>query len=249
MVSRRFVSSPDSVGEARRFASEYIADMPPELRDTISLMVSELSTNSLVHACVGFVVTIDRSPTLLRVSVTDQGDGTPAMQTPGSHEPHGRGLRIVEALSDHWGITNSSGDGKTVWFQMGLTSGSDDLASRSDADSAGSPRLGTGAAGRAAPSSTPMETLADAPTPHDSPDASSGAHRPPGGRRRARGWLPRRPPPHQRRHRGAARPLVPPSRTEPEWEPPTWGEGQGDWCGTAGGARPRRGTRPSPPLA
>jgi anti-sigma regulatory factor (Ser/Thr protein kinase) len=208
MISRRFVASPDSVGEARRFASEYIADLSPELRDTVSLMVSELSTNSLVHACVGFEVTIDRSLHLLRVAVTDQGDGTPAVQTPGSYEPHGRGLRIVEALSDHWGITEASGDGKTVWFQIGLTSASDDLAHRSDAGSAGSQPVGSVAASRASPSSTPMDTPADTPTPYDSPDASSGAHRPPSVQPRTRRWLPRRPLPHQSRRRGAARPRV-----------------------------------------
>jgi serine/threonine-protein kinase RsbW len=232
MVSRHSVASPDSVREARCFASEYIADLSPELQDTVSIMVSELSTNALVHGCVGFDVTIDRSLTLLRVAVTDQGDGTPVVRTPGEHEPHGRGLRIVEALSDHWGITDPSGHGKTVWFQLGLTSGPDDVVNGSDAGSAGSQRVASVAASRAASLSTPMAASLSTPMaaplstpmaaplstpmdtpPHDSPDASSATHRRPGGRGRPRGWprlplpLPTRLPlPLQSRCQGAARP-------------------------------------------
>jgi hypothetical protein len=31
----------------------------------------------------------------------------------------GRGLRIVQALADHWGITPTA-DGKTIWFEIDL---------------------------------------------------------------------------------------------------------------------------------
>lgn len=110
------------MGNARRFVSQAIADLPGELQDSVNLMVSELATNALVHASSGFTVAIDRSDVAVTVSVTDRGDGTPAMQSPSSNEPHGRGLRIVEALSDDWGIASSTEAGKTVWFRIALRS-------------------------------------------------------------------------------------------------------------------------------
>jgi anti-sigma regulatory factor (Ser/Thr protein kinase) len=108
------------VAEARRFVGEILADLAYELRDAVTVMVSELSTNALVHASTGFDVAIERSDDAVVVSVSDLGDGRPEVQSPGSSEPHGRGLRIVEALSDEWGITTSSETGKTIWFRISL---------------------------------------------------------------------------------------------------------------------------------
>jgi hypothetical protein len=102
--------------------SETISDLPVELQDVVSLMVSELATNALVHASSGFDVAVDRSDSAITISITDRGDGIPAVQSPDSSEPHGRGLRIVEVLSDSWGINESSDTGKTVWFRLSLDS-------------------------------------------------------------------------------------------------------------------------------
>jgi anti-sigma regulatory factor (Ser/Thr protein kinase) len=132
------------VGKARRFVSRLVSDLPDDLRDAVSLMVSELATNALVHASSGFEVDVDRSDVAVTISVTDRGDGTPAMQSPSATEPHGRGLRIVEALSDEWGTSSSTEAGKTVWFKMSLrragTEGRSDesvqVAVRADAEKA-----------------------------------------------------------------------------------------------------------------
>jgi anti-sigma regulatory factor (Ser/Thr protein kinase) len=121
IARRRFEPTEESVGEGRRFVGETISDLPAELQDAVSLMVSELATNALVHASSGFDISVDRSEAAVVISITDRGAGTPAVQSPASSEPHGRGLRIVEALADSWGITPSSPKaGKTVWFQMSL---------------------------------------------------------------------------------------------------------------------------------
>ena len=178
MVRRAFESSEESVGAARRFVGDMVTDAALEVRDSVSLMVSELSTNALVHASSGFDVTVERSASAVFVSVSDRGGGTPMLQSPESTEPHGRGLRIVDALSDEWGVSSSPGAAKSVWFRMslgipvvdGLTGGT-----------AGAPVTEVGAAG---------DTLsALGMTPLASPDgAESGAptsrHR--GPRRRSR---------------------------------------------------------------
>jgi anti-sigma regulatory factor (Ser/Thr protein kinase) len=120
-TSQSFAASQQSVGAARRFVSELITDLTPELQDAVILMVSELATNALVHAASGFQLTIDRTKTRLRVSVADLGAGVPSLQSPPSRQPHGRGLRIVEELSDEWGTSEAPKKGKTVWFRLNLT--------------------------------------------------------------------------------------------------------------------------------
>ncbi len=127
MTSKRsFGAYEKSVGEARRFVSGLTGDLPDDLRDAVALMVSELATNALIHASSGFDVAVDRSASLMRVSVSDRGDGTPEVHSPDFTEPHGRGLQIVEALSNEWGIIPYFAAGKTVWFQISLESvGSD----------------------------------------------------------------------------------------------------------------------------
>jgi anti-sigma regulatory factor (Ser/Thr protein kinase) len=118
IMRRAFGASEEAVAEARRFASEAVFDLPSEIQDAVLLMVSEISTNALVHASTGFEVIIERSVAGVMISITDRGDGTLAVRSPDSHEPHGRGLRIVQALADDWGVIPSPESGKTVWFRM-----------------------------------------------------------------------------------------------------------------------------------
>ncbi len=97
-----------------------ISDAPVEVREAVAVMVSELSTNAVVHAASAFDVVVDRSASTVVVAVTDWGEGSPELQSPGSTEPHGRGLRIVEALSDEWGIDATPDETKTIWFRLYL---------------------------------------------------------------------------------------------------------------------------------
>ena len=58
----------------------------------------------------------------MRVEVADLGGGEPELLSPTTSELHGRGLQIVEELSDEWGITERAGDrGKTVWYQVDVS--------------------------------------------------------------------------------------------------------------------------------
>jgi hypothetical protein len=40
------------------------------------------------------------------------------MRSPGPNDPSGRGLQIVDMLSDEWGIEPEVPAGKTVWFSL-----------------------------------------------------------------------------------------------------------------------------------
>ena len=136
MARRRFGATEESVGAARRFVTEMIDDAPADVRDSVSLMVSELSTNALIHAASGFDVYMDRSDLTVFVSVSDRGEGgTPLLQEPAPSEPHGRGLQIVDALSEEWGISTTSDERKAVWFRISLRSLGTDSRGRGAAGS------------------------------------------------------------------------------------------------------------------
>jgi anti-sigma regulatory factor (Ser/Thr protein kinase) len=115
--TRTFSCVPESVGAARRFATAGLSDTSPEVRDSVELMVSELATNCIRHTNAAFELSVVRNRAEIRVEVTDRGGGTPAMRSPGPDEPTGRGLRIVNTLSDSWGLEHRTG-GNTVWFTI-----------------------------------------------------------------------------------------------------------------------------------
>lgn len=125
-MKRWFEASPASVSKSRRFTEEATADLAPDYREAIVLMVSELATNALVHATSGFEVRIDRDATTVRTTVTDNGEGAPNLSFPEDTEPHGRGLRVVQELSDEWGTTvDPDSAGKSAWFSLEVAGGPD----------------------------------------------------------------------------------------------------------------------------
>jgi hypothetical protein len=89
-------------------------------------MTSELAANCVRHAGTDFDLAIE-SRRLIRIEVRDAGEGRPQLLSPESHQPTGRGLRIVEAMSQDWGVTPTAG-GKAVWFT--LPTGEDDRSSQ-----------------------------------------------------------------------------------------------------------------------
>jgi anti-sigma regulatory factor (Ser/Thr protein kinase) len=115
---RTFPAIPQSVHAARRFATDTLSAAPASTVEAVELMVSELATNCIRHERTSFHITILGSTQEIRVEVTDSGSGTPAMRSPGPDEPSGRGLQIVDMLSDSWGVEPEDPAGKTVWFTM-----------------------------------------------------------------------------------------------------------------------------------
>lgn len=120
---RPFPSQPPAVAQARHFAVDALGPLPQETRDRVALLVSELATNCVRHAGTGFHVSVQRGADVVRIEVTDTGAGRPAVHSPEFDEPSGRGLRIVEQLSDAWGVVPASPPpGKTVWFTLSVGS-------------------------------------------------------------------------------------------------------------------------------
>jgi anti-sigma regulatory factor (Ser/Thr protein kinase) len=122
-MRERKVFGPEhtSVPMARRYAAEVLRGLPTEFVETVQLMVSELATNSLVHGGTGFSLQIECRDEDVRVEVSDGGPGNPEIRLPAPTVPHGRGIQMVDVLSDQWGILRAQGEtGKTVWFSLAL---------------------------------------------------------------------------------------------------------------------------------
>jgi anti-sigma regulatory factor (Ser/Thr protein kinase) len=116
--TRSFAADPGSVRAARLFAQDALAGATGSVLESITLMVSELATNSIRHGGSGFRLRIASTRKQIRVEVTDTAGGEPAMRFPAPDEPHGRGLQIVDMLSDDWGVERPQATGKTVWFTI-----------------------------------------------------------------------------------------------------------------------------------
>ena len=117
--TRSFPEQPESVTAARRFATNVLRDVSPEVTATVELLVSELATNCIRHTDSAFDLTIIQAGREIRVEATDYDDvGKPTMRSPEPTDPSGRGLRIVDALAAAWGVEHRSAQGKTVWFTV-----------------------------------------------------------------------------------------------------------------------------------
>ncbi|MEV3988852.1 ATP-binding protein [Streptomyces sp. NPDC049837] len=113
-----------SVPAARRFAAAALAEWGVRERaGDVLLCVSELATNALVHGVPpgrGFRLLLHREQGggLLRVEVHDSGEGeVRAARAPGADAEWGRGLVLVEALADTWGVGERD-PGKVVWCEF-----------------------------------------------------------------------------------------------------------------------------------
>ncbi len=86
-------------------------------------LASELVTNAIRHAHDGFsvVVLLMYAAGALRVEVRDHDPlNLPLVANPGPLDPSGRGLVIVEALADRWGVRVTDA-GKAVWCELAVS--------------------------------------------------------------------------------------------------------------------------------
>jgi hypothetical protein len=111
---------PQSVPQARAFvlSIEWIPG-DEDFRARVATLTSEVVTNAVLHARTSFKVIVTKSSNRLRVAVVDRNDQPVMRKIYGPTSPTGRGLHIVEALADRWGVDKTA-DGKTVWFEIDL---------------------------------------------------------------------------------------------------------------------------------
>ncbi len=96
--------------EARRALGAVSSELDEDLAERASLVISEIVTNSLKHADLSETERIQLSvsvrPDLLRIGVTDPGDGfEPVALCPGDASGVGGwGLWVIDQMTDRWGV-------------------------------------------------------------------------------------------------------------------------------------------------
>lgn len=127
----RLGPEPASVGRARRFAVTAAEELgaDEDAQDAVRTLVSELVTNVVLHARTDLVVAVSAGPGEVRVEVADGSAVSPRRRRPTPAGTTGRGLRLVEVLSDRWGVDADdrvAPGGKVSWFTVHLVTSDED---------------------------------------------------------------------------------------------------------------------------
>lgn len=112
--------APATVRRSVQALSEHISD---DLLDDLLLLADEVVTNGLLHAPEDNTWLLVRvlaypNPALpVRVEVIDSGGGfEPELKEPDPEDTGGRGLFLVDAIADRWGV--DSNNGTRVWLEL-----------------------------------------------------------------------------------------------------------------------------------
>lgn len=114
-----------AVATARHWAVEALRatyGSPVPLLDSAGLVVSELATNCVEAGPGRFEIDLDCHHGFVTVRATDDAPGTPVLGQPDQLTDGGRGLVIVAALADEWGV-DPAPVGKTVWAELAVPTG------------------------------------------------------------------------------------------------------------------------------
>jgi anti-sigma regulatory factor (Ser/Thr protein kinase) len=111
--------TPSSVGAARRFIAARTAawSFPEPAAGQLVLIGSELVTNAVLHARTELTLTLELRADRVRISVKDRSKAPATLRHYRPDALTGRGLGVVAALSDRWGVSTAP-DGKVVWAEL-----------------------------------------------------------------------------------------------------------------------------------
>jgi signal transduction histidine kinase len=116
-------SDPRLPAGARAFCGGQLATMLPDgavidtVVDAAELIMSELVTNAINAGSSGLELTLALHRDHVRLAVRDDARGRPERHAARPTDSRGRGLEIVAALSQAWGVDRTP-PGKQVWAQL-----------------------------------------------------------------------------------------------------------------------------------
>lgn len=114
-------ADPQAPGTARSFVQGHLVEATCELGlvDDVVLVASELVTNAVRAGATDIDLTLEITPGAVELLVDDDAGGWPTPATPDEQAVGGRGLVIVERLSDSWEVRAlaSSKQVRAVWVR------------------------------------------------------------------------------------------------------------------------------------
>ncbi len=123
-VHRSLAPELGAAAAARRALDGFRGELEEDVIERSALVVTEVVTNSVTHAGLTAAQPIDLniqlSSACLRLEVTDEGTGSfdPAITPPDAGRDSGRGLWMIDQLTDRWGVDFSRST--HVWCEFDL---------------------------------------------------------------------------------------------------------------------------------
>jgi anti-sigma regulatory factor (Ser/Thr protein kinase) len=114
-----FDADVSTVSEARRLATTALRAREVTgvaLEDT-EVTLAELLANAVLHGRSTFFLKVRLDGHRVRVEVGDESSAVPVIRALDHGTTSGRGLHLVTALADRWGVDTASG-GKVVWTEV-----------------------------------------------------------------------------------------------------------------------------------
>lgn len=118
--AQTYVREPKSGPACRRLVAHAVTLWGcEEVADAVAVVTGELVANAIEHgeAPVFRLAVARPSATRLRVWVTDRSKKVPEARQASTEDEHGRGLVLVGALADRWGVEPTRW-GKRVWAEF-----------------------------------------------------------------------------------------------------------------------------------
>ncbi|RZU24669.1 ATP-binding protein [Streptomyces sp. BK239] len=119
-----FEAVPSEISLLRRAAAKQLSRWGVSAAaEEAELLVTELATNVLKHVGEGAAATLvlERRDGRLRVEMHDRSETVPVLRAGGWESECGRGLHMLEALTEDWG-TALTAVGKSVWCEVRVDS-------------------------------------------------------------------------------------------------------------------------------
>jgi anti-sigma regulatory factor (Ser/Thr protein kinase) len=116
-----------SVSAARSRITEQLDSwgVDESVYEDAALIVSELFTNALVHTDSSEIICrLQTTAQTVLLAVTDQGHGPCGPRVREPDVESGRGLILVSALAELWGVNTEQAEGRTVWALLPCQQGS-----------------------------------------------------------------------------------------------------------------------------
>jgi anti-sigma regulatory factor (Ser/Thr protein kinase) len=120
MLTARSSFPPElrSVTDARRFLRTTLGSWGADAWEWAgSQVITELATNAVIHTRAQFDVEVNLRNDVLRLLVADTSPRLPVKRMHSAEATTGRGMTLIEALGQAWGIEERSA-GKAVWCEL-----------------------------------------------------------------------------------------------------------------------------------
>ncbi|MBC2904972.1 ATP-binding protein [Streptomyces cupreus] len=116
-----FRATPREVPALRRITRLHLTHWGLlDVLENAQLCVSELATNVVKHVGLGApaVLAVCMNGTKLHLEVQDPyADAVPILECAGTQDEGGRGLELIDAMSERWGVRRTS-TGKATWCEL-----------------------------------------------------------------------------------------------------------------------------------